>query len=95
MAARTKRKKQTNKKAPSVTASPLARAIMAAKRGKKRETITAAMKRAQQRKAMATRLRKLRAAKSASLLERTVKAAKRQRKKEIITEALKKGRSKG
>ncbi len=98
MAAHTKRKKQTkqsNKKAPSVTTSPLARAIMAAKRSKKRETITAAMKRAQQRKAMATRLRTVRVDESASPLERTVKAAKRQRKKEIITAALKRGRSKG
>ncbi|WP_455243520.1 hypothetical protein [Petrachloros mirabilis] len=93
MPARTKRKKQTTKKPSSVNASPLARTVMAAKRSKKKETITAAMKRAQQRKAMATRLRKLRAAKSTSLLERTVKAAKRQRKKEIITAALKRGRS--
>ncbi|WP_455376937.1 hypothetical protein [Petrachloros mirabilis] len=87
-----KQKKIKGKRTPPIKANPLARAVTAAKRSKKRETITAAMKRSQRASAEAGGALKRKTSSSASVLIRTVKAAKRQRKKDVITAALKRGR---
>lgn len=87
-----KPKKMQGKRTPPVKANPLARAVTAAKRSKKRETVTAAMKRSQRASAEAGGTLRRKTSGSASALVRTVKAAKRQRKKDVITAALKRGR---
>lgn len=92
MSARNTQKKKTGKQRSSVNAHPLARTLAALKRSQKQEAITEAMKRAERRSGMATRLRDLRADQHASALERTVKAAKQDRKKRAIATALKQGR---
>lgn len=73
--------------------SPLARAVADAKRRRKREAVTEAMKQSQ-RAMVAGERASIQNGPSSSLLARTVAEAKRREKKEMITAVLKESRRK-
>jgi hypothetical protein len=74
-----------------IEANPLARAVAAAQRRRKKEAVTEAMKRSQRATTPGERTG-IKEAPSSSLLAHTVAEAKRRRKKEMITAVLKEGR---
>lgn len=93
MTARVRKQTSQTKQRRPIDDNPLARAVAAAQRRRKKEAVTEAMKRSQRAKATGVRAG-TKDALSSNLLAHTVAEAKRRRKKEMITTALKEGRRK-